>query len=238
MNQKLTALVVDDEENARKLLQKLLEELQCFSEIRIARSSASAISELSQFDPDLIFLDVEMPGKDGFSLIEELPIKAVKPEIVMVTAYDHYALKAIKSKAFDYLLKPVNRIELKQCVQKYIENRQSNVKESTAKIARIRINTRTGTVFINPETILYCKADGNYTIICTGDKQHLCSMNLGKLSELLSGEKFIRLGRSYIINFEHISLLDRKESTVTLIREGESCKIKIPRHHLRDLDNI
>lgn len=237
MGQKLKALIVDDEENARKLLHKLLEELQCFSEIRMARSAVVASTELAGFDPDLIFLDIRMPGKDGFSFLSELPLKEMKPEIVFVTAFDQFALKAIKNQAFDYLLKPVNRKELKQCVQKFIDSRQQP-KPEPEKFSRIRINTRTGTVFVNPTSILYCKADGNYTLICTGEKQHLCSMNLGRIEELLNGENYFRVGRSHIINREYITMLDRKDSTVTLVREGESVKIRIPRPHLKDLDKL
>jgi two-component system LytT family response regulator len=155
-------------------------------------------------------------------------------------------LKQLKNQAFDYLLKPVNRRELKQSIVKFIEkkkedhipDRQVKSVELPGKITRIRVNTRSGTVFINPSAILYCKADGNYTTICTGEKQHLCSMNLGKVEELLPGNGFLRIGRSYIINFEFITMLDRKESTVTLVRNGESVTVKIPRQHLKDLDII
>jgi DNA-binding LytR/AlgR family response regulator len=246
MERKLSALIIDDEENARKLLNKLLEETQYFSDIRLAQSVSSANYELTQFDPDIIFLDIKMPGKDGFSFIHDLPQKEKKPGIVFVTAYEQYAIKAIKNQAFDYLLKPVNRRELKQSIVKFIErkkeghfpDRQVKPDELLEKFTRIRVNTRIGTVFINPATILYCKADGNYTTICTGEKQHLCSMNLGKVEELLPGNGFLRIGRSHIINFEYITMLDRKESTVTLIRNGESVTIKIPRKHLKDLDII
>jgi two-component SAPR family response regulator len=96
MERKLSALIIDDEENARKLLNKLLEETQYFSDIRLAQSVSSANNELTQFDPDLIFLDIKMPGKDGFSFIHDLPQKKKKPGIVFVTAYDQYAIKAIK----------------------------------------------------------------------------------------------------------------------------------------------
>jgi two-component system LytT family response regulator len=239
MVNRLNALIVDDEESARKLLEKLLEELQCFNEIRLAKSVTSALSEISQFSPDLVFLDIKMPGKDGFSFISDLPPGVPKPTIIIVTAYDTFAIKAIKHQAFDYLLKPVNRKELRQCVLKYMECRAENtVKETVEKISRIRVNTRTGTVFINPVTILYCKAEGNYTTIVTGEKQHLCSMNLGKVNDLLSGSKFIRIGRSFIINLEYITSLDRKDCTISMERNGETVKVKIPRHHLKDLDSI
>lgn len=236
-------MIVDDEEGAIKLLSKLLNELQVFREIRTAGSTDSALTEISNFDPDLIFLDIRMPGKDGFAFLNDLPSNSDRPAIVIVTAYDQYAIKAIKTQAFDYLLKPINRKELKTCVQKYIEMHREcdneRIKNTEQKgFSRIRINSRTGVVFINPSTVLYCKADGNYTNICTGDKVYLCSMNLGKVEELLSGKGFIRVGRSYILNIEYITMLDRKESTLTLVRAGESVKIKIPKQHLKDLDQI
>jgi two-component system LytT family response regulator len=244
MGQKLSALIVDDEDSARNLLVKLLEETLYFSDVRQAQSVMSANSELKEFEPDLIFLDIKMPGKDGFSIVDDLQHKKNKPGIIFVTAFEQYALQAIKNQAFDYLLKPVNRKELNQSVLKFIETRkdlnntiaQQKPVEHVEKITRIRINTRTGTVFINPSSILYCKADGNYTTICTGSKQFLCSMNLGKVEELLPGNIFIRLGRSLIVNFEYLTILNRKESLITLATGSESVTIKIPRQHLKDLD--
>ncbi len=246
MEQKLSALIVDDEENARILLNKLLEETLLFNDIRLTQSVTSAYVELIRFEPDIIFLDIKMPGKDGFAFIQDLPQRSRTHKIVFVTAYDQFAIKAIKNQAFDYLLKPVNRKELKQCITRFIESRDVDtdaerkvkIVESHEKIKRIRVNTRTGTLFINPADILFSKAEGNYTTICTGKKQYLCSMNLGKVMELLPKNGFIRVGRSYIINFEYITLLDRKESTITLVRDSESVKVKIPRQHLKDLDII
>jgi two-component system LytT family response regulator len=246
MEQKLNALIVDDEENARLLLSKLLEETLQFNNIRLAKSVDDAYMELNRFEPDIIFLDIKMPGKDGFAFIQDLPQKYNIYKIVFVTAYDQYAIKAIKNQAFDYLLKPVNRKELKQCLIRFIERKNDDtdngpslkIFESHERLTRIRVNTRTGTLFINPADILFCKAEGNYTSVCTGKKQHLCSMNLGKVEEMLPKNGFIRVGRSYIINFEYITMLDRKECTIVLVREGESATIKIPRQHLKDLDII
>jgi two-component system LytT family response regulator len=246
MEQKLNALIVDDEENARILLNKLLEETLLFEEVRLADSVDNAFRELSRFEPDIIFLDIKMPGKDGFSFIQDLPDSYKKYKIVFVTAYDQYAIKAIKNQAFDYLLKPMNRKELKQCITRFIERREedlaikgpSKVLDFTGRITRIRVNTRTGTLFINPADILFCKAEGNYTTVFTGKKHYLCSMNLGKVEELLPKNGFIRVGRSHIINYEHITMLDRKECSIILARDGESVKVKIPRQHLKDLDII
>jgi two-component system LytT family response regulator len=246
MEQKLNSLIIDDEENARILLSKLLEETLLFKEIRLSQSVDAAYTELKRYEPDIIFLDIKMPGKDGFAFIQDLPQSFMLDRIVFVTAYDQYAIKAIKNQAFDYLLKPVNRKELKQCLTRFIERKQKEVKaeiphtiyEQHERITRIRVNTRNGTLFINPADILFCKAEGNYTTVCTGKKHHLCSMNLGKVAELLPNSGFIRVGRSYIVNFEYITMLDRKECTIILVRDGESVTVKIPRQHLKDLDII
>jgi two-component system, LytTR family, response regulator len=246
MEHLLTALVLDDEESARKLLVKLLEETSCFNEIRMASSVNAALEEMNDFNPDIIFLDIKMPGKDGFSFVEDLPKNSGTPKIVFVTAYDQYAIKAIKTDAFDYILKPVNRKELEHCVVKFAEGRKEfrePVKKQkqvspVGKIPRIRINTKTGTMFINPSSILFCKAEGNYTTVCTGDREHLCSMNIGKIEVLLKDNGFIRLGRSYMINYEYITLIDWKESTVILARGKDTVTVRIPRQHLKELETI
>jgi DNA-binding LytR/AlgR family response regulator len=242
MELKLSALIVDDEESARKLMHKLLEETLHFFEIRMAHSVDSAKSELNSFSPDMIFLDIRMPGKDGIEFVNDIDIKENRPGIVFVTAYEQYAIQALKVRAFDYLLKPVNRKELMECIEKFVAlmgdsvSMQARQQEITKKISRIKVNTRTGVVFINPATILFCRAEGNYTTICTGEKEYLCSLNLGKLQDQLPLTGFLRVGRSLIINFEYITLLDRKSSTVTLVRDSESVIVKIPHQHLKDLD--
>jgi two-component system LytT family response regulator len=246
MKSKLSALIVDDEEGARKLLKKLLDETHLFHELRLAHSGSAASEELKEFDPDMIFLDIRMPDKDGFGVLTEMSHRNGRPGIVFVTAYEQYALKAIKNRAFDYLLKPVNRKELKQCIQKYISIREdaasfvtkTGKQLSQEKIIRVKVSTRTGTLFVNPQNIIYCRADGNYTIICTVEKELLCSMNIGKMRELLPETSFIRIGRSLILNLEHISRLDRRQSTVTLVHQGDSVTVKIPRNHLRVLEMI
>jgi two-component system LytT family response regulator len=123
MEPKLNALIIDDEDNARILLTKLLEETLLFKNIRLAQSVDTAYAEMSRFEPDIIFLDIKMPGKDGFAFIQDLPPGYKLQKIVFVTAYDQYAIKAIKSQAFDYLLKPVNRKELNQCLERFIEKK-------------------------------------------------------------------------------------------------------------------
>ncbi|HUX96366.1 MAG TPA: LytTR family DNA-binding domain-containing protein [Bacteroidales bacterium] len=246
MDSKLKALIVDDEEDARKLLKKLLDETHMFSDLKLADSACSATSELKNYDPDMIFLDIRMPEKDGFDFLMDMNHRNGRPGIVFVSAYEQHALKAIKHQAFDYLLKPVNRKELKQCINKYISSRNESFSPLTQivqkvipdKIKRVKVSTRTGTLFINPANILYCKADGNYTIIFTGGKELLCSMNIGKMREMLPENIFLRIGRSLIINLEFITHLDRKQSVLKLVSYDETVSVKVPRNHLKELDTI
>jgi two-component system LytT family response regulator len=244
MDQKLSALIVDDEEKARDLLTKLLQESNSFSNLRTASSASMAIKELANFEPDLIFLDIKMPGKDGFAFLNDLKNENLKSQIVFVTAYDQFAIKAIHNHAFDYLLKPVNRDELKECIHQFIirqkdhhlPRRLEKFLESWEEHTRIRFSTRSGFVFIEPTEILYCEAEGNYTVIQLWTRQHMCSVQLGKVAEMLPANGFIRLGRSIIVNMDYITSVDRKLRQVTFEKEGEIFTIKVPRLHLKELE--
>lgn len=243
MEKKLSALIVDDEEKALELLQKLLEDTQQFSEIKCANSGPSASERLKSFQPDLIFLDIKMPDQDGLSFLKELKHDNKSTEVVFVTAYDQYALQAIKNHAFDYLLKPVDRKELFDCIMEYKKRKQGPYlldrlekfilenKESS----RMRINTRTGYIFIDPSMILYCQADGNYTLIDLGDRQQLCSMQLGVVEVTLPKNNFVRLGRSLIVNTHHIIKVDRKTNQILFEKNGKSYSLKISKAQLKEL---
>jgi len=244
MEQKLTALIVDDEEKARNLLTKLLEESEAFSIIRSVSSATAALRELTNFHPSLIFLDIKMPGKDGFAILKDIRNENIQSEIVFVTAYDQYAIKAIHNHAFDYLLKPVNREELKTCIQQFrvkqreqkLPDRLGKFLESWEEKTKIRFSTRAGFVYIEPSEILYCEAEGNYTVLHMGVRQHMCSIQLGKIAEMLPANGFIRLGRSLIVNFDYITQVDRKSRLVTFEKDNEIFTIKVPRLHLKELE--
>jgi two-component system LytT family response regulator len=246
MEKPLKALIVDDEENARQLLQKMLEDSLCFSDIKKAESVALACKEIKHFRPDVIFLDIKMPGKDGFSFIDEIPPGINDTEIVFVTAYNQYAIKAIKSKAFDYLLKPVDRKELKECILKLVDKAEkkspvqndSKTPEQGSKPFKIKIHTRSGILFLNPAAILYIKADGNYSEIYTDEKMISCSLTLRKVEELLPPVRFLRVGRSFIFNYEYISQFDQKKSEVKLVKDNQSTIVKVTGHHLKDFDKL
>ncbi len=246
MDKLLKALIVDDEENAIELLEKLLKDSVCFSEIKTAGSVSAACETIKNFTPDVIFLDIKMPGPDGFSLLDEIPPGLKDTAIVFVTAFDQYAIKAIKKKASDYLLKPVDRKELRECILKLLDIKEKNIHHQKSikvlnninKTFKIKINTRSGILFLNPSSVLYIKAEGNYSDIYTVEKIISCSLTLKKVEELLPPGGFLRVGRSFVFNCEYLDKFDQKRGEVLLVKDNQSFYVKVTGYHLKDFDKL
>ena len=242
----LTALLIDDEKRAVALLRKLLEETGEFNTIRYAFSADAGMEAVKKNVPDIIFLDIQMPNKDGFAFLKEIKTINIATEIIFVTAFDQYTKLAIKQHAFDYLMKPVVRDELQACIQAFIQKQQRS--DFTSRLSRflegyeinkkIRFNTRTGFFQVSASNIVYCLADGNYTHINTGDAEQLCTLNLGHVQELLPQNGFIRLGRSHIINSHYIYKVDRKACEITFLVEGKQLSITVSVRQVKELDRL
>lgn len=225
-------------------MKELLLDTGRFSNVRTSFSPSEARTELQHFKPDLIFLDVRMPGQDGISLLRELNALDRYAEVIFVTAHMEYTLDALKGHAFGYLLKPVNRAELIECIEYYVTHRNPN--ERSARIEklihalqqphRIRINTKHGFYFVNIQDILFLEADGNYTRIELGTKSYLCSMNMKTLFSMLPADMFIRLGRSRVVNTHKICQVDRKKQKLTFGQDSNAFDLSLSRSELRDLD--
>ncbi len=167
----------------------------------------------------MLFLDVEMPGKTGFDLVTDLKRLNIQTCIVFQTAFDKYAIHAIKNAAFDYLLKPIDPNELREVVAKYRASKDTSILSGRIdellshlnQHKKMRFNTRQGFIMIDPAEIVYCQADWSYTevYLSTGQKI-VVSMNIGKVGDLLDPERFFRLNRSVIVNLESIAAVDRK----------------------------
>jgi two-component system, LytTR family, response regulator len=244
MEKYLSALIVDDEQKAVDLMTRLLEDSGQFSRLFSAFDTDAALSQIVRFKPDLVFLDIKMPGKNGFQFLKELQQIDFIGEIVFVTAYDEFALQAFRNHAFGYLLKPVDRHELKNLLFEYA--RRNGIKDHLVRLARlledyekvkqkIRVNTRAGHIFIDPQEILYCVAEGNYTNVHLGEKVHVCSMQLGDFEGLLPGSGFKRPGRSLIINLELLSSVNRKSSTLTFEKGSKEFSIMVKKSEIRNL---
>jgi|WetSurSiteA1Bulk_404760.scaffolds.fasta_scaffold00682_3 two-component system, LytTR family, response regulator len=220
MTKKLPSIVlIDDEACARDNLKKLLATLQITSIVAEAASAIEGITVIKKYHPELVFLDVEMPQKNGFDMLRELSTYPYHPVIIFVTAYTQYAIEAIKNAAFDYLLKPVDLQELDKAMYRYsqqlllpqtMQNKINLLTETLANYKKLSFNVRSGTLFIDPEEILYCRAEGNYTsIFLTCKRVELITCQLGILFDSLSKDNFLRVGRSWIINQRRLVRINR-----------------------------
>jgi two-component system, LytTR family, response regulator len=241
-----TALIVDDERRAVTLLKKLLEETGEFSALWSTTSTTTALELVKKNKPDIIFLDIRMPNQDGFEFLSSLRKTENNVEIVFVTAYDQFTMKALKNHAFGYLLKPVVREELKDCIREFklrkgppnVNNRLTRFLADYEANRKIRFNTRSGFFQIDPSGIVYCSADGNYTNINTGESNQVCALNLGAVMETLPHNGFIRIGRSLIVNRNYIYKVDRKSGVVTFDKGGRFITVSLSRSQVKELDKL
>jgi len=245
--QKIKVIIVDDEERALRLTEKLLKQYSNIEILGTASGVDSAFKLFLEHKPDVIFLDVEMPEKNGFELVKMLHKTNYKPEIVFVTAYNSYAIEAFKHAAFNYLLKPIDTEDLHQTIIRLnekigtenINDKFQHLIKSLDPNSRIKLNTKVGYILIETEEIIYCEAEGSYTnIYLRNHSNQTSTFNLGKIEPLLSGKHFFRINRSVVINLNFLSEVNRKTKTCTLQFDGIKKVFDIPRKHLKQLENM
>jgi len=220
MSQLFKAIVIDDETAARRLIKNLLEEYKDVVEvIAEAGNGREAIQKIEKSDPDLIFLDIQMPDLTGFEVLEQLQ---KKPNIIFTTAYEQYAIKAFESFSIDYLLKPIKEERLRQSIEKLKEfgrlNHSININglqeiirqfQAPKKATALPIKTGDRIILLRYENIAYLEAQDKYVFVFTIDGQkYLTDHSLSALSEKLPSP-FCRIHRSYIINKERIREMHR-----------------------------
>ena len=237
MKRALTTILVDDEPLARQLLREYLED---FPEIRIVgecRNGKQAIKAINELRPDLVFLDIRMPGMNGFEVLEHL---TSVPHIIFSTAHGDYALKAFETNAVDYLLKPYDRRRFSRAVQKAI-GRKATPAGDIDRIVELlqhskdpgefpeRIFVRVGRKItpVQVHDILWIEAEEDYSMIHAASGSHLCSLSLNALEERLNPSLFIRVHRSHIVAcnaIEHLSG-DGEGGFVAVLKDGSRVKV-------------
>ncbi|MDA3822582.1 MAG: LytTR family DNA-binding domain-containing protein [Bacteroidales bacterium] len=225
----LSLVIIDDESSARDLLKNLLEDVVWINILDVAGSVEEALPIIKKHEPEVILLDIQMPRKDGFSLIEMLYKQSIQVEVIFITAYERYAIKAIKSSAFDYLLKPVKKKELLGSLEKVLEKvktvkleeRFNRLLYQLSDHKKLKFKNRTGFSMVDADEILFCQADSNYSNLHLDSGKILTvSMNLGKVEELLPQDSFCRISRSLIVNIKYIKQVDRKSMTCNMVNES------------------
>lgn len=201
----IRTILIDDEPLATKELSVMLQKFPDIEIVDTASNSKEAIEKIQSLHPELIFLDINLPGKSGFELLEELDDA---PYVIFVTAYDQFAIKAFEVNALDYILKPVNNDRLSEAIEKIknqIQNKKTLEKQKLSIDKKIFIKDGEQCHFVPLSGITHIESVGNYSKIFYSTKKPLLHKSLNYLEEKLPGDYFFRANRQIIINVNYIS---------------------------------
>jgi len=208
MNNKFNALIVDDERLARKELRSLLADYENISIVGEAEDVPSAVRAIGELKPDVIFLDIQMPGKSGFDLLEEIKTDI---KIIFVTAFDEFAIRAFEVNALDYLLKPITPDRLTKALDR-IQEEEDQTEQSQKNLSyndRLFLTIDSHLQFLKISTILSINSAGDYSEILTFDgKKGLTLKSMKEWEQRLPQNYFCRIHRSTIVNMEYIDRLE------------------------------
>jgi two-component system LytT family response regulator len=246
----MKALIIDDEpDNVRLLALQLARHCPHVDLVGQFTDSIEGLKAIQRLRPALVFLDIEMPLMNGFQLLEK--VGDIFFHIVFVTAYDQYAVRAFRFSALDYLLKPIDTVDLIATVRRAENTGRINPQQielmqqyypagptpgwtaltgkgqtSSALPGRIALPHANGIVFVDTKQIIYCEADSNYTrFYLTNNDQYMVSKTLGDVQDVLETREFVRVHRQYMVNLEHIQKLVKGEGTYLLMTNGASIPV-------------
>lgn len=241
-NMRIKSIIVDDEKHGRENLLGILK--QYCPEVDVvgeANSVENAISLIKMYEPDLVFLDIEMPKANGFQLLEHF--KDFTFEVIFVTAYDNYAIKAIRFSAVDYILKPINYNDLKAAVIKVSE--RFKLKEENKRIkqlfrninqpanARIGLPMADRIEYIEVKKIIRCQGEGNYThFYFEGNNHLLVAKTLVEFEDLLKEYSFIRVHKTHLVNLKHVLVFVKTDGGVLQLSNGDEVAVSRRRREL------
>jgi two-component system, LytTR family, response regulator len=215
---KTTCLIIDDEKLARDLIREYLAQMPELELLGECAKGAEAVEKINTLKPDLIFLDVQMPGMNGFDVLEEIEDE---PYVIFVTAYDQHAIKAFEKNAVDYLLKPLDEERFRTAINRAIKRKgleQNNMEGLMESLRPERKSAYDTHLFVQKseklfnlpvDDILFLEASGDYTVITTKSDQYVSSSGIGRLEELLTPDIFFRVHRSTIINIHHLKEIEK-----------------------------
>ena len=231
----MRVILIDDEPLARSVV---VEYLQSWPQIEIVQECSDGfegVKAIAQYDPDLIFLDIQMPKINGFEMLELID---QPPSVIFTTAFDEYAIKAFEEHAIDYLLKPFTKERFDRAVQKWLDSKLTvesrkdttaildNIQTSSPKNERVVVKTGNKIKIIPVNDIIFLAADDDYVKIHTAEGSFLKNKTMAYFEKLLGEGNFVRVHRSYIVKIDEITRIDpyEKESHLAILKSGE----KIP----------
>ena len=213
---KLRTLIVDDEVLSRKKIRAFLQEHPEFQVVGECGDGEQALAQIRTHKPDLIFLDVQIPGRNGFEVLEGLE-DSCAPAIIFVTAFDKYAVRAFEVRALDYLLKPFNKTRFAEALNRFHERRLSGsdrkeelkavlqeIQRESRDSERIVVKSGSRSIFLRKGAIEWVEAQGDYVKLHSGKESHLLRETMNALSDRLDPGRFVRIHRSRIVNLDYI----------------------------------
>ncbi|MDX1544066.1 MAG: LytTR family DNA-binding domain-containing protein [Christiangramia sp.] len=247
----MKALVIDDEELARKRVLNLLEEIKEIEVIGECSNGKTAIKRINSERPDLIFLDINMKDMNGFEVLKQVEISP-KPIVIFVTAYDNYALKAFDVDAFDFLLKPFKDDRFFKTINKVLKTTQTEADSNFEKrlieffheyskgstrlnsVSKIPVKQGNKTALVDPKDILYIQASGYYAEIYVKSKKHVLRESLNNLEEILDKNVFVRIHRSTIINLNCVEEIIHSDYAEVDTKMTDGKVLRVSKSHKRE----
>ena len=227
------ALIIDDEPLARMVVQEYIRDYAEINVVQECGDGFEGMKAIMQYQPDIIFLDVQMPKINGFEMLELLDNP---PAVIFTTAFDEFAIKAFEAHAVDYLLKPFSKERFKKAVDKFLaqsgapiaqqqkqtENLLDAVAEAQVQHDRIVVKTGTKVKIIPVHDVLYLEADDDYVSIHTAEGSFLKNKTMSFFEKALDARQFVRIHRSYIVSIDQITRIDpyEKDSHIAILKSG------------------
>lgn len=233
----LRAVIVEDEKHSRETLKNLLQEF-CIDVkvVGLAGNVEDAVKLIKKEQPDVIFLDIELQTGTGFDILEQ--VSHLNFEVIFTTAFEQYAIKAVKFSSLDYLLKPIDLDELQNAVEKarlnkneviykkQLETLMLNLKQQKPKLNKICLATSDGFEFIEVNDIMYCKAEGSYTAFILKDSEKLLvSKHLKEYENLLLEQGFMRVHNSFLINLKEVKKYVKSDGGYIIMNNNDTVSI-------------
>jgi two-component system, LytTR family, response regulator len=252
MNHPIKTVIVDDEPLACRRIRRLLQPDGDVEVVAICTNGEEAVKAIEEHHPDLLFLDVQMPGMDGFGVLQLLDIDR-PPQIIFVTAYDQYAIQAFEVHALDYLLKPFDRERFTKAVTRAKEMIRQNQQKTITKelltmrdelrikpkyLDRLVIRTGGRIFFLKIQEIDWIEAHGKYVTIHSGKESHLLREGISSLEGDLNPSKFVRIHRSSIVNVDRIKELQPWFHGDCKILLNDGTELMLSRHYRQRLDEL
>jgi two-component system, LytTR family, response regulator len=241
----IKAILIDDEKHCIITLQHMLAQISDVEIVATTQDSTTAKALIEKYEPHIVFIDIEMPHLNGFDVLQQFETLPFK--VVFTTAYDQYAIKALRLNALDYLLKPIDKNDISMVIYKYKNQEINNNKEQLKNLHlfnngtmqdTIALSTNKGLLFVKIEEIMYLEAESCYTHIVMNDKsKHLASKTMAAFEEVLQDNPlFFRAHKSNIVNLKFIKQYIRGEGGELIMQDGTS--IALSRNRKQEFMNL